>query len=248
MGKWQLHRFYLKDGAVRNHLPKTSIYASSSLKRLLKKHKAVYIKPNYEHQGIGIVKAWRMKSGGFTFVKVRGVPSEPVSTTNELYRKLKLRGNQRYVVQEAIPLARVDGRVYDIRVMMMRLRGRWTYAGMLAKVAGSGSVITNVRRGGGYVLSIPDALHRSKQRSPGRKIKLLKSLSYRICRRFDSYKYTRQIGIDYGIEPSGKIWVIEVNFDFPSHALFAKLKDKSHYRKIKSIASTWRNRKYKRQK
>ncbi|MFC5406190.1 YheC/YheD family protein [Cohnella soli] len=245
MGKWQLHRFYWKDGVVRNHLPATAIYGRSTLERFLNRHKGVYIKPNYEHQGIGIIKAWKKKTGSFTFVKVRGSPSSPVSTPNELYRKLNLRSKQSYVVQKAIPLARVNGRVYDIRVMMMRLKGRWTYAGMLAKVAGSGSVITNVRRGGGHVLSIPTALHRSKQRSPERKMKLLKSLSYRICRRFDSYKYTRQIGIDYGIEPTGKIWVIEVNFDFPSHALFAKLKDKSQYRKIKSIASTWRKRKRK---
>ncbi|WP_338130665.1 YheC/YheD family protein [Cohnella ginsengisoli] len=61
-----------------------------------------------------------------------------------------------------------------------------------------------------------------------------------MCNRFDRYKYSRQIGIDYGIDRSGKVWLIEVNFDYPSHTLFAKLKDRSAYRRIKSIAASWR--------
>ncbi|WP_420869612.1 YheC/YheD family protein [Cohnella ginsengisoli] len=46
--------------------------------------------------------------------------------------------------------------------------------------------------------------------------------------------------MDYGIDRSGKVWLIEVNFDYPSHTLFAKLKDRSAYRRIKSIAASWR--------
>ena len=127
--------------------------------------------------------------------------------------------------------------------MMMRHRKQWTYVGMLAKVAGRNSVITNIGRGGGYVQTVPEAL-----RAPGKRLyaskvsSRLRELSYSICRRFNRYKYTRQIGIDYGIDHTGKIWVIEVNFDYPSHALFAKLSNRSMYHKIKKIASTWKKK------
>jgi hypothetical protein len=240
MGKWELHRFYSGDTIVRRHLPSTAVYGRASLRRFLGRYGSVYIKPNYEHQGVGIIKAWKTKSGGYTYVKVRGSAAAALPSTDALHRKLRVRSKPISVVQEAIPLARAGGRPFDIRVMMMRLRGRWTYAGMLAKVAGAGSVITNVRRGGGYVLTVPDALNKAGQGGSSGKMANLRTLSYRICRRFNRYKYTRQIGIDYGIDRSGKIWVIEVNFDFPSQELFAKLKDRSAYRKIKSIAKTWR--------
>lgn len=42
--------------------------------------------------------------------------------------------------------------------MMRNSQNSWQYAGMLAKVAGQSSVITNVNRGGGYAISIENAL------------------------------------------------------------------------------------------
>jgi hypothetical protein len=46
--------------------------------------------------------------------------------------------------------------------MMMRNRNRkWKYAGILAKVAGSGSVVSNVIRGRGYALELKKALIKS---------------------------------------------------------------------------------------
>ena len=240
MGKWQLHRFYSGDNVVRRHLPPTALYSSASLRRFLDRYGSVYIKPNYEHQGIGIIKAWMTKTGTYTYVKVRGPAAAALPSVTALHRKLGIRRKPVFVVQKTVTLARTKGRPFDIRVMMMRHREKWTYVGMLAKVAGRDSVITNVRRGGGYVQTVHEALRSAGQKDLTSKEAQLRKLSYRICERFNRYKYTRQIGIDYGIDQSGKIWVIEVNFDYPSHALFAKLNDRTVYRKIKSIASTWK--------
>ncbi|MBB6729454.1 YheC/YheD family protein [Cohnella zeiphila] len=240
MGKWELHRFYSKDGVIRRHMPPTAVYGRESLRSYLNQYGSVYIKPNYEHQGAGIVKAWKTDSGRYTYVKVRGRAAPALPSADALHRKLNLRNRPIHIVQKAIPLARAGGRPFDIRVMMMRHRGRWTYVGMLAKVAGAGSVITNVRRGKGHVLTVSEALRQAGQEGAAGKTEKLKELSYRICGRFDRYKYSRQIGIDYGIDRSGHLWLIEVNFDYPSHSLFAKLQDRSVYRRIKSIASSWR--------
>ncbi|WP_369405486.1 YheC/YheD family protein [Aneurinibacillus tyrosinisolvens] len=58
----------------------------------------------------------------------------------------------------------------------------------------------------------------------------------RIC---DRYRYDWQIGYDIGIDSSRKIWLIEANRRTPSHALFARLEDKTIYRKIKHMASLY---------
>ncbi|WP_425262328.1 YheC/YheD family protein [Paenibacillus pectinilyticus] len=47
------------------------------------------------------------------------------------------------------------------------------------------------------------------------------------------------MGIDFGIDQHHKLWIIEINFYYPSHELFIKLKDKTMYRKIKSLRNTY---------
>jgi hypothetical protein len=181
------------------------------------------------------MKAWKVNDG-FKLVRVKGTPQHFGAMEPVVRHILSVAGKSPYIVQQAIPLAQIDGRRYDIRVMMMRdSKDQWAYSGMLAKVAGPSSVVTNVNRGGGYAATVRLALEGSGFSKPEieRIERQLKHLSYVICRRFDRYKYSSQIGIDFGVDSKGKLWLIEVNFDFPSHALFAKLTDKSLYRLIK---------------
>ncbi|WP_274652363.1 YheC/YheD family protein [Paenibacillus humicola] len=245
MGKWKLHQFYSRDEGLRGLLPSTSLYSPAALKRYLNRYRAVYIKPDMEHTGKGIVKAWRTGEG-YAFIKVRGRRSASVPGTEALHKQMGLGGKRgAYVIQRAIELASVKGRAFDVRVMMMRYRGKWTYAGMIAKVAGPGSIVTNVRRGRGYTMTVPGAL-RVSGRFDGGEIERftgrLVAVSRKVCARFDRYKFSRQIGIDYGIDKNGRLWIIEVNFDYPSHALFLGLKDKTFYRKIKRIQASWKKR------
>ncbi|MGO4274069.1 YheC/YheD family protein [Paenibacillus sp. TAF58] len=128
------------------------------------------------------------------------------------------------------------------KLMMRNSQNQWQFAGMLAKVAGRNSVITNVNRGGGYVIPIEKALGASLRLNNNQKQSIIHELirlSHRICNRFNSYKYSSQIGIDFGLDQHHKIWIIEVNFDYPSHELFNNLKDKTMYRKIKSLKNSY---------
>jgi uncharacterized circularly permuted ATP-grasp superfamily protein len=246
MGKWKLHRFYHQDANLRRYLPETALYSLATLTKFLHRYSAVYIKPDHEHTGKGIIKAWKLNKG-YTFIKVRGQSSKIQPSIRSLYRRMGIMAKSpTFVVQKAIPLASVKERPFDIRVMMMRhAKGSWMYVGMLAKVAGTQSVVTNIKRGGGYVMSVPDALDATGRIRKARiqnMTKQLISVSKLVCQRFNRYKYSRQIGVDYGIDVNGRLWIIEVNFDFPSHALFLGLKDKSVYRQIKAIKASWNRR------
>jgi hypothetical protein len=235
-GKWGLHRFYSKDLFLRDYLPPTAIYRHETLKRFIQQYRSVYIKPNMEHTGKGIIKAWRGEKG-YTFVKVTGKSAPWLPTVQALFQKLQIDRSQVHVIQKSINLARFNGRIFDIRTMMMRdKKNQWRYMGILAKIAGENSVVTNVRRGHGYAMEAEQVLTKcfNKTRALSM-IQSMKELSFRICKRFDSYKFSCQIGIDFGVDQSGRVWIIEVNFDYPSHVLFAKLKDKTMYRKIQAF-------------
>lgn len=244
MGKWELHRFYAHDGVIARHMPAAAPLNKRSFLRLMTQFGSVYVKPNFEHRGAGIMKAWKNAKKGYTFVKVRGRRKQ-LRTLSDLFATVrKGAAGKRQLVQRTIDLAQIDGRRYDVRVMMVRGgSGDWQYVGMLAKVAGPGSVVTNISRGRGYALAIEPALARSLGARPGRIAAIkrqLVRLSYRIVRRFKAYKYTTQIGIDYGIDPQGRIWLIEVNFDFPSHVLFKRLADKTMFWNIKRTLAAYR--------
>ncbi|MFD0694733.1 YheC/YheD family protein [Paenibacillus sp. GCM10027628] len=237
-----LHQFYMKDDLIRAYLPHTEWLNRNTFTRFIQKYRSVYLKPNMSHMGKGIMKAWKVE-GGFRLVKMKGIARQFKGKESLFNAVRQQAASTPYIIQKAIDLAEIKGRPFDIRVMMMRNRyNRWQYVGMLAKVAGKSSVITNVNRGGGYAVEIDKALAASLSLSKlnqKRLIRELVRLSYRICNRFIRYKYSSQIGVDFALDRQGKIWVIEVNFDFPSHELFARLKNKSIYRGIKVIRHSY---------
>lgn len=190
--KWKMHRFYSKNPAIAKYLPPTKPLTQKTLFSFLSQYKNVYIKATRVHTGRGIVKAWKSR-GEYRFVKIKG-KAEDASSTQELYRKVKNALPMRtIIVQKAIDLAPINGRTFDIRVMMMRdAKRKWHYGGMVAKVAGSGSIISNVRRGGGYVLTVEDALKKSLSCSNERAENIKKELiqlSHRIIQYSEKYPF-----------------------------------------------------------
>lgn len=242
--KWGLYLYFYNSPEIRPYLPPTDIFSHSTLHQYLSSYHSVYIKPDREHTGKGIIKVTEEK-GGYSYVRVKG-KIKHTRNIEKLYQKLKKKiGIKRHVIQKSIPLAKIKKRRFDIRVMMMRdKKGKWKYVGMLAKVAGPNSIITNVRRGRGYVLKVHRALGRFM---PGSQIEQviekMIQLSYKICHYFNGYKKSSEIGVDLGIDREGNISVIEVNYEKPSHHLFKRLRDKTMYKKIRRMAKQYRKRK-----
>jgi hypothetical protein len=244
--KWELHRLYSKHPELRKLLPPTSILTLSSLSRFIEDYGAVYIKGNTSHTGSNIIKAWKTGQG-YRFIKERGNPVD-ANSIRDLYDKVKGgRVGRIILVQKAIDLAGINGKPFSIRLMLMRDgQRRWQYAGMIAKVSGEGSVISNVRRGGGYATTVDEALAKSfgygRERIEREKRKLIRS-GFEIIRHATNSGYrSYETGIDLGMDRTGKLWIIEVNLAYPSYGLFNRLPDKTYYRKIKALAEAYRKR------
>ncbi|NOU85457.1 YheC/YheD family protein [Paenibacillus sp. LMG 31460] len=244
LAKWNLHRFYSKHSWIAKHLPPTTFYTRETLSSFLQKYKTIYIKANTQHTGKGIIKAWKTTKG-YQFVKVRGKTTF-ASSIEDIHQHIKNTSPQTtFIVQKAIDLAEINSRPFDIRVMMMRDgQCKWNYAGMVVKVAGQGSVVSNVQRGGGYVISIEEALKQSllfnKERIESIKKQLI-SLSYKIMHYSQKFPfYSFQCGIDLAVDKKGRIWIIEVNLHNPSHGLFNKQKNKSSFKRIGHLYTDYR--------
>lgn len=243
MGKWGLWKFFSQNDFIRSYLPPTTLLSKQSLHSYLERYKSVYIKPCGGWQGKGVIKAWKDVD---RYIYTKESDNQiSCASVKEMYRKIMQQSsNRKHIVQMAIDLAEISRRPFDIRLMMMRnANGKWKYMGIMAKVAGHGSVITNLARGRGYALEVETAIQRSLGFS-SRKIEQLKKemirLGYKSCQRFDDYNRYWQIGFDMAIDKKGRIWMIEENTG-PAHSLFAKLRDKSTYRKIKRMERAYRS-------
>lgn len=244
--KWELHRLYSKHSGLRKRLPPTTVLSRNSLSQYLEKYGEVYIKGKNEHTGSGIIKAWKTDTG-YRFVKEKGKPADTESIS-DLFRKVKNgRRRQSVLVQKAIDLATIEGRPFSVRLMLMRDgKRKWQYAGMLAKVAGEGSIISNVRRGGGYAATIDYALSKSLNYDDNQIDKMKRKLvriGYDFIEHAIKHGYrSHEAGIDLGIDKKGKIWIIEVNLIYPSYGVFNKIEDKTFYRKIRRLAAAYKKR------
>ncbi|WP_079908787.1 YheC/YheD family protein [Paenibacillus sp. 32352] len=236
MWKIRFHRMFQKVPQLRKYLPETALCNEARLADYLDRYPAVYIKPDGGGRGKGVIKAWK-KGNLIYYVKVKG-DVQSVNSVKELFLKLKL-NKPVHIVQQAIDLARINGRPFDIRVMMMRDRQeRWNYIGMVAKVAGTKSIITNVARGKGYVLPIDRALRESLGLSGSRIAKKKNEMIQvaELCTRTHSKsRYDWQIGYDIAIDRKGKVWFIETNPAVPAHNLFRS--EPSVYRTMKQLAA-----------
>lgn len=242
VGKIRYHRMLAGQAAIRPYLPRTAYCTEKSVAQYLNRYSAVYIKPDGGGRGEGVIKAWKANST-YYYVKEKG-HQQKARSVKELYAKLGLK-RRPHVVQQAIDLARINGRPYDIRLMMMRDASKqWKVIGTVAKVAGPGSVISNIARGKGYTLPLDTALRESlglsaaQMRQKKREMNHLASMCTRV---YSKRRYDWQIGYDLAIDRKAKVWFIEMNPTVPAHRLFKK--QPSIYREIKKLASFHKRKK-----
>jgi hypothetical protein len=227
LGKYLLWLHFSKNKQISPYLPATRRLNHEAFVTYLRRYQMIYAKPSGGSMGIGIMKIWTKDDR--VFVKKTVLPTRSFATEEAAWRYIRQQqGGKPYIVQQGLRLATIDGRVFDIRVMMQRTApgGPWKYSGMLAKVAGHSSVVTNVALSKGSVLEIEPALKRAfrwNEKTIQEKTALLKSVALRAANHFDTYQKYRELGFDMAFDANGKLWMIEQNTG-PSHPLFKRLK------------------------
>ena len=124
-----------------------------------------------------------------------------------------MRNGRRYWIQKGIRLATINDRPIDYRVKHVKQEdGRWVITAIVGRLAKPGLFVTNLCRGGtrltgseGIRRSISAAAVSSKKRE----MRLLTRLSTQMLE--SRFPGIGQLGFDYGIDKSGKIWIFEVN-------------------------------------
>lgn len=242
LNKWEMYKALRSQDIGPCRLPFTVPWHPQTLSQLLDRYHQLYLKPvdTWGGQGISLIAK---SDHGYRWTPQGAAPRHFPSKSALCAELAQVYPIHRAVAQQAAPLLRVDGRVFDIRVLMQReVDDRWVFAGSLCRVAGDDSIVSNVGASQGTVRPVTDVLAKAlpkKNRSP-RNIRLilnrLEQCSGKICAVLDRYRYFHEAGLDFGVDPLGRLWLIEVNTDDalggPSHELFAELPDRTLYEEI----------------
>jgi len=216
------------------HIPVTGILSKDLFRYVLERNNHVILKPVGGSRGAGVFK---ISPKGNNWWDVHYESRKKTiygigSTYAYVRRKI---GGRRYLIQRYIPLARVDGRPFDVRLIVQRKRHShtWEVTAKAAKVAGSGYIVTNITRSGGTLLPLETAIHRSSLQHNAHEVESkIHKLALLSAKRLSKYFPRHRIyGLDIGVDQSGKVWIIEANL-YPSMSHFRKLGNWEMYERI----------------
>jgi hypothetical protein len=234
VGKWSKHQHLVQDERLQEYLPETTLFTPETLWEYTAKYKTVILKPSGGGGGVGIIQVTSLGDdrysvhAGSSTLSVEG-KANTVSYVRSLFRP------KPYLIQPRIRLGRIEGRPFDVRIMVQRRKGQpWKVTGWLVKLAGPGFVVTNIARSRGKVLPLETAFRLSDIHETPDLLQKLREVALTAADRLGTvYPGLRMIGLDMGIDVNGKPWIIEANFR-PALSLFQKLPDRRCYRRIVS--------------
>ncbi|MGE5701439.1 MAG: YheC/YheD family protein [Clostridia bacterium] len=226
----------VEDDLLRRHLPQTQIFTPEALWTYAEKFNQVILKPSGGGGGAGLMQLTRKNNGKYLVHagKVKRLLQGKSRTIDYIQSRFR---KSLYLLQPRIPLGTIDGKPFDVRVMIQRKSGEhpWTVTGWLAKLAGPGYVVTNVARSGGVVLPLEEALRLSNVTASPQLPGKIREISLTVAETLaEKYPILREVGLDVGIDIKGKPWIIEANFR-PALSLFRQLKDQADYKRILAI-------------
>jgi glutathione synthase/RimK-type ligase-like ATP-grasp enzyme len=232
-GKLTKYKLLAKSSELVPSLPKTRSLSKNNFLSLIEKYGEVIVKPSGGWGGVGVISVSSKdhKIYEIHYEKNRETIIGHQSTYSFIAGKTK---GTSHIVQRKIPLAKVKGRPFDVRVMVQKKKSSsWVVTGKLAKVAGSGYIITNIARSKGKVVPLTTAIRESNIHgiSASQVQSCIDRIALKAAKQLQKYYRINTVGLDIGIDSKGKVWIIEPNFK-PDKSLFLKLKDKSMYRRI----------------
>ncbi|MFM9331987.1 YheC/YheD family protein [Paenibacillus mesotrionivorans] len=225
--KWDVYRLLDGESDAERHVPESAINPSpEEIRRLMEKHKFLYLKPTGGSLGIGIYRLTYTQGRGY-FARFRRNGSNMLIRFGSFDGLMKLlrRHNinlQHYVVQQGIRLIELDGCPLDFRFHMTKNGvNQWVPAGIGAKRAGRGSVTTHIRNGG-ELLTPEQALTRVYGASKADSmLDTAKETAIKLAEAIER-RYNHplgELGFDLGIDQNDRIWMFEANAK-PGRSIF----------------------------
>lgn len=232
VSKWTKNNVLLENELLHPYIPHMQLLTKQTLLEMVSFYPVLYLKPDNGMKGKGII---RLTQNNEYFIVQTSESTMTIPTFDQLTPYLKqLIKEHKYLIQQGIPLLSFDEQPIDFRVLLQRPHDEWLFSGIVGKLGEKNAITTNFASGGKAV-SFRDIIMQTLH-LPIEEIKNLRDELKRISliisdQLTSTYSGLRELGIDYAIDPTGKVWIIEVNTT-PGHQLFKFLPNEKIYKQI----------------
>ncbi|WP_410511997.1 YheC/YheD family protein [Paenibacillus sp. BR2-3] len=228
--KWSLFEWLKGSRATSRHVPHTKrLRSSRTLASMLKNHDSLYLKPENGKAGKGIMRLNYRGDAVLPYrLQIQGLKKNltyKAASLDRLWTRIeKEKGDDLYIVQQAIELATHRGRPFDLRVLLQKNgRGGWGVTGIGARLAGVRSITTHVPRGGSIEEPrnmLEGTFGSEKTAAILRSVPTTALLVARQIERASEYALG-EMSMDLGVDKNGGLWFFEANsrpmkFDEPA--------------------------------
>lgn len=224
---------------VRRWIPETVDYSPAGLKQMMERFPIVYVKPGNGTGGGSVVriareggqwKVWGRELRSSLRQARLGTAEQVQGWVGRWVDAQRVR-NGTFIVQQGLNSKLVPNRVVDHRLLIQKNgKGKWEVTGIATRIGGPNSPTTNLLYGDGKARKFDAFL---KERFGWKKADRIrtecKEMAHALVRSIEArFGPMMEFGMDVGIEPSGKVWLIEAN-PKPSRDVFLKTGERRVY-------------------
>jgi glutathione synthase/RimK-type ligase-like ATP-grasp enzyme len=250
LSKEYVYQFLSQDSHLIDYLPYTESFSFSGLRSMLNKHSDVFIKHIAGSQGKNLLRLSRLESN-YLLKQTFGNESIEISlptyeeTVDELSR---LKVSTHFIIQETVPLLEAEGRALDFRFLCHLVDPQqWRLISATARVSGDGQFVSNVAQGGELVKPLLILSEFFGKKAALRIFKVMEelALSACICLVERCPLNLWELGVDIGVDETGKPWLIEINSKPSKQTYFDNNRTRPSVKTLYHLSKNiWEERRY----
>jgi glutathione synthase/RimK-type ligase-like ATP-grasp enzyme len=214
--KEYVYQFLSQEHHLIEYLPYTETFSYSGLHSMLSKHNDVFIKHIAGSQGKKLLRLSYLENN-YLLRQTLGNDSKEFSSPvyEEVVEELnRLNVSSHFIIQETVPLIEAEGRSLDFRFLChLTDPQQWRLISATARVSGEGQFVSNVAQGGELVKPLMILSEFFGKTDALRIFRVMEELALSACTCLAERCPLKlgELGVDIGIDETGKPWLIEIN-------------------------------------
>lgn len=217
LSKWEVYQHLMLENHIQPYIPETRLLSQEALHELIDQYDAVFIKPIHGSQGRNIIKL--VKEGEHIIFQTSKAPllNQPTKkySSKEVFYQLKpFLHNRIYIIQQGISLVKYQDKSMDFRALVHRNQDNlWEVTSLVARISAEQQLVSNLAKGGKIMKPLLALTTCFNQETSLQLLSVMRDLSIKaadIVSR-NTNGVTGELGIDIGVDDTGRPWIIEVN-------------------------------------